>query len=104
MDIEEVLYEHYSNPTNYKKLKHNHVNYKLQLSKLPSLPCLGATLSEIEHLPRVQQPLELLHQLGSLVATTLGVDENDERLDVNVGNRLDGERPRVLVILRRERE
>ena len=38
-------------------------------------PKLGATLGEIKDLARVEQKLENLHELGTLVATTLWIDE-----------------------------
>ena len=40
-----------------------------------SLPKYGVTLSEIKDLARVEQPLEDLHKLGTLVAATLWIDE-----------------------------
>ena len=40
------------------------------------LPKLGAALREVEHLSRVEQPLEGLEEPAALVATALGVDKD----------------------------
>ena len=61
-------------------------------------PLARSSLSEIEDLSRVQQPLELLHQLGALVAAALGVQEHDDGLHVGRRDRLDGERSRLILL------
>jgi len=47
-----------------------------------SSPKLGATLGEIKDLARVEQPLEDLHKLGTLVGATLWIDKYQQRFVV----------------------
>ena len=49
-------------------------------------------------MPGVQQPLELLHQLGALVAAALGVEEHYNGLYVGRGDRLDGKSSRLILV------
>ena len=48
-------------------------------------PKLGSTLGQIEDLTRVEQPLEDLHELGTLIASTLWIDEHQQRLVLALG-------------------
>jgi len=48
-------------------------------------------LRQIEHLSRVKQPVELVQQLGALVAAALRVDEDEQRLGLLRRYRLDDE-------------
>ena len=50
-----------------------------------------SALRQVEHLSRVEQPVELVQQLGALVATALGVDEDQQRLGLLRRYRLDDE-------------
>lgn len=50
-----------------------------------------AALGQVEHLARIQQPVELVQQLGALVAAALRVDEHQDRFDVRRRYRLDDE-------------
>ena len=52
---------------------------------------LGLRLGEIEDLPRVEVPEELLHDLRALVAPAPRVDEDEEWLQGWRGYRLDDE-------------
>ena len=40
------------------------------------IPKRGTSFGEVKHLSRVQQPLERLQEAGTLVTTTLGVNED----------------------------
>jgi len=48
-------------------------------------------LRQVEHLSRVEQPVELVQQLGALVAAALRVDEDEQRLRLRRRYRLDDE-------------
>ena len=52
---------------------------------LKASPELGSPLGQIENLTRVEQPLEDLHELGTLVASTLRIDEHQQRLVLALG-------------------
>jgi len=51
----------------------------------------GSSLRQVEYLARVEQPIELVQQLGALVAATLRIDKNENRLSLLGRNRLDDE-------------
>ena len=56
------------------------------------LPHQRSALREVKHLPRVEQPLELVQHLATLVAPALGVDKDEERFHVGRRDGLDDER------------
>ena len=56
-------------------------------------PSLGSTDGEVKHLPRVQQPLQFVHQSRALVATTSRVDKHQQRPAAGTRHRLHDERP-----------
>lgn len=58
----------------------------------------GPPLRQVEHLPGIQQPLELLEQLQALIAAGLGIDEHDDGRHVRRGDRLYCERFVFLVL------
>ena len=61
------------------------------------LPGSRTALGEVEDLARVEEVLELLHELGALIAARFGIDEDDERLDDGRRDRLDDETALLLV-------
>ena len=50
-----------------------------------SSPKLWTPLGQIKHLSWVEQPLEGLHELGTLIPTTLGIKEHQHWLAVTAG-------------------
>ncbi len=52
-------------------------------------PRCGASLGQVEHLPRVEQVLALAHDLGALATSGLGVDEDKERVHALWGTDLE---------------
>lgn len=60
------------------------------------LPEIRTALRQIEHLPRIEQPLEFLHQFDALVAATLRIDEDQHRRHAGRWYRFDDERARFL--------
>jgi hypothetical protein len=46
-------------------------------------------MRQVKHLPRVEPPAEFVHEFGPLVSATLGIDEDQERLQKGGGNGLD---------------
>ena len=67
-----------------------------KIKSLNSSPKHRASLRQVEHLTRVEQPQEDLHQLGPLVPSTLGIDEHQQGLVVAVGHRLHLERRKYI--------
>ena len=60
---------------------------------------LGTALRQIEDLSRVQKPLELLHELGALVAARLWVQEHQDGRYGGRRDRLDTEWAWILVVV-----
>lgn len=72
-------------------------------TRQPHSPKVRSALRQIEHLARIQQPLELLHQLDALIAAALRIDEHQHRRHARIRYRLDDERARLIRPVRRGR-
>ena len=57
-----------------------------------SVPSLGSVVGEIEHLSRVQQPLQLVHQPCTLIPAAARVHEHQQRTAAGTRHRLDDKR------------
>lgn len=61
------------------------------------VPEIGTALRQIEHLPRIEQPLELLHQFDALIAAALRIDKHQHWRHAGRRYRFDDKRARCFV-------